>query len=184
MNDDLSDTITPKSDQLNYDDLIGGPITVTVTAVKRGVEEQPVSVEITDHRPYKPCKSMRRVLITAWGAKGAAWVGRSMTLYGDPAVKFGGVEVGGIRISHLSHIDKPLTVKLTTTRAKRAPFIVEPLAVEESRADKCRAFLAAHGKQESRAVDLIGKALTDADPADFRRIAEWVADDRAARDGN
>ena len=39
----------------------------------------------------------------------------------------GGATVGGIRISHLSHIAKPLTLSLTTTRGKRAPVTVQPL---------------------------------------------------------
>jgi hypothetical protein len=51
-----------------------------------------------------------------------------MTLYRDPAVKFGGMDVGGIRVSHLSHIDKPLSVALTVSRGKRAPYVVQPLA--------------------------------------------------------
>jgi hypothetical protein len=53
-----------------------------------------------------------------------------MTLYRDPTVKFGGFETGGIRISHLSHIDKPTTMALTATRASRKPFTVQPLKME------------------------------------------------------
>ncbi|NKU61704.1 hypothetical protein GS891_00190 [Rhodococcus hoagii] len=49
-----------------------------------------------------------------------------MTLYRDPAVRFGGQDVGGIRVSHLSHIDKRLTLALTVTRGRRAPYVVEP----------------------------------------------------------
>ena len=130
MNDDsLQDTIIPKSDQLNADDLLCGPITVTVESVKRGDKEQPVHIGIgKDRQPYKPCKSMRRVLIAAWGDKGADWVGRSMTLYCDPSVSFGGVKVGGIRISHLSHIESDRTLMLTTARGKRAEFHVKRLA--------------------------------------------------------
>jgi hypothetical protein len=79
-------------------------------------------------RPFKPCKSMRRVLIAAWGDKGRDWMGKSMTLYGDNGVRFGGVEVGGIRISHVSGISEPLTLKLTTTRSKRSEYTVQPLA--------------------------------------------------------
>jgi hypothetical protein len=51
-----------------------------------------------------------------------------MTLYRDPAVRFGGSEVGGIRVSHLSDIEKRIQVALTVTRGKRQPFIIEPLA--------------------------------------------------------
>jgi len=124
----LQDTIVPKSDQLNADDLIIGPITVKVECVKRSSSpEQPIDICITGHRPFRPCKSMRRVLISVWGDKGSEWVGKSMTLYRDPAVKYGGVEVGGIRISHVSGIDEEIKLALTTTRAKRSLYKVLPL---------------------------------------------------------
>lgn len=125
---DLSETLAPKSDQVQADDLIAGPRTVTVTEVRKGSPEQPVDVFLAEFdRPYRPGKSMRRVLVAAWGAEASAYVGRRMTIFNDPAVKWGGVAVGGVRISHLSHIDKPLSIALTVTRGKRAPFTVQPL---------------------------------------------------------
>src|SRR3546814_11851042 len=36
-----------------------------------------------------------------------------------PILKFGGEEVGGIRISHLSHIDKDIAIVLTATRGRK-----------------------------------------------------------------
>jgi hypothetical protein len=125
----LRDTIVPKSDQLNADDLLTGPMTVTITEVRRGDKDQPVAIGIVGHQPYKPCKSMRRVLISAWGDDGRAWAGRKMTLYCDPNVMFGGVKVGGIRISHLSHIDNDMQMSLTATRGKKAPYLVKVLSV-------------------------------------------------------
>ncbi len=130
---DITETLAPKSDQLNADDLMAGPRTVTITGVSRGDPDQPVNVataEFGDGRPFKPCKSMRRVMVAAWGVDAAAYVGRRMTLYREDKVRFGGSEVGGIRISHMSHIDKRLTLALTITRGKRAPFTVEPLTDE------------------------------------------------------
>jgi hypothetical protein len=41
---------------------------------------------------------------------------------------FGGKAVGGIEIEAMSHIDKPLSIALTVTRGKRAPYVVQPLA--------------------------------------------------------
>jgi hypothetical protein len=70
---------------------------------------------------------MRRVLVAAWGADADKYVGRRLRLYGDPDVKFGGSTVGGIKISHLSHIEKRMTLSLTATKGKRAPHTVEPL---------------------------------------------------------
>lgn len=126
---DITASTAPKSDQQNYDDYIAGPKTVTVSEVKRGSAEQPVEVHLVEFpgRPFKPSKSMRRVLVACWGPEASKYAGRRITLYGDPTIKFGGIAVGGIRISHLSDIDKPLTLALTVKRGSRAPFIVQPL---------------------------------------------------------
>ena len=131
---DISRTIAPKSDQLNADDLIAGQKTITVTAVKLVAEDQPVAIyfEGDGGKPYKPCKSMRRVLIKSWGPNGAAYVGRSMTLFLDEQVRFGGAAVGGIRISHLTGIDKPVSMALTATRGTKKAYTVQPLKVAES----------------------------------------------------
>lgn len=125
----LSESIVPKSDQLNAEDLLAGPRTVTIEKVTAGTSEQPVNVHLveTPGRPYRPSKTMRRVMVACWGSDAALYVGRRMTLYRDPSVKFGGMAVGGIKISHLSHIDKRTTLALTETRGKRAPHVVEPL---------------------------------------------------------
>ncbi len=131
---DMASAIVPKSDQLNADDLIAGPITITVTGVSvRGGQEQPVSISFDgdNGKPYKPCKSMCRVMVNAWGPDSKNYVGRSMTLYRDASVKWGGLDVGGIRISHLSDIDGPMTMALTATRSSRKPFTVKPLAAAE-----------------------------------------------------
>lgn len=128
----LNSTIIPKSDQLNADDLIGSELTIRITGVDAGTAEQPVSIHYEGEkgRPYKPSKSMRRVLVSIWGAEADAYVGRRLTLYRDPMIKFGGDAVGGIRISHASHISQPVQIALTETRGKRKPFRVEPLADE------------------------------------------------------
>lgn len=127
---DLSQTIIPRSDQTNADDLISGPRTIRVTSVSRGSEEQPVVIhyEGDNGRPYKPGLSMRRVLITFWGSESSSYVGRRMTLFRDPLVRFGSDDVGGIRISHIEGITKPEQVALTVTRGKRKPYIVKPLS--------------------------------------------------------
>jgi hypothetical protein len=129
----LTDTITPKSDQLNADDLIAGPITIKVTGVKKyedgGRKKAAISYEGDNGKPYKPCVSMMRVLVTAWSATGSDYIGRSMTLYRDDSVVYGGIAVGGIRISHLSHIDKDLTMALTVSSTSRKLYTVKVLAV-------------------------------------------------------
>lgn len=121
-------SIVPKSDQLNADDLITGPITVTITKVRRGDREQPITVEIEGHRPYKPCKSMRRVLVAVYTDDPSKWIGQRITLYCDPTVMWGGVKVGGIRISHMTGLDAPRPFLLTTTRGKKADVTIYPIA--------------------------------------------------------
>lgn len=133
-NPDMLKTIEPKTDQANFDDFLSGSTkTIKVTKVSAGDGEQPVIInfEGDNGKPYKPGKSMRRVLVHVWGKDAANYVGRSMTLYGDPKVKFGGLEVGGIRISHMSHITEPMTMALTAARALKKPFTVKPLIVAE-----------------------------------------------------
>lgn len=127
MNVNVGATIAPKSDQLNADDLIAGPMTVRIESVTHGNADCPIAVRLEGKLPYYPCKSMRRVLVAAWGENGAAYAGRSMTLYRDPDVKYGGIKVGGIRISHLSDIGADMHMALTVTRGKRAEYIVRKL---------------------------------------------------------
>ncbi|MFH5879784.1 hypothetical protein [Arthrobacter sp. NA-172] len=126
---DLTKTIVPKSDQLNSDDLVTGPVTVTITEVRAGNAEQPVSILLAEFpgRPYKPSKSMRRVLVQGWGSDGDAYTDRRLTLFRNPEIKFGGDQVGGIEIAAMSHIPKRLSVSLMVTRGKRKPFSVDPL---------------------------------------------------------
>ena len=150
---DLSQTVAPKSDQMNADDLIAGPRTITIRRVTADPSspEQPVAVYFDgdNNKPYKPCKSMRRVMIAAWGADGAQYPGRSMTLYRDPSVQFGGMQVGGIRISHMSHIDRDLTMALTVTKAKRAGYTVRKLEAPKPAAIPADAMQAANAGAEA-----------------------------------
>jgi len=130
---DLRSTIIPKSDQLNSEQLLAGPIDITVTDVRIGsTAEQPISVHYEGEagRPYKPCKTMRKALIFAWGPDGREWIGRSMTLFCDPQVKFGGDEVGGIRISAMSDIERDVQLSLTATRGKKALHTIKRLQVQ------------------------------------------------------
>lgn len=127
----LTTTIVPKSDQLNSEQLLSAPMTITVSDVRIGNSEQPLIIDFegSGGRPYKPCKTMRKLLVFAWGEDGNKWIGRSMTLFNKPDVKFGGVSVGGIRISHLSHIESEIKVSLTSTRGKKEPHLIKPLLV-------------------------------------------------------
>ena len=127
----MSGVITPKSDQINADDLIAGPMTITIEEVQiTGGQEQPVSIFFQgSKKAYRPCKSMCRVLVAAWGPDAKKYTGKSLTLFRDSTVKWAGMEVGGIRISYMSHMEAPLSMALTASKGKRAAYIVRPLAV-------------------------------------------------------
>lgn len=118
---DVSDTIQAKSDQLNAVDLVGEPITVTITSVsKTNSPDQPLTVHFQgdNGRPFKPSKTCRRILVHAWGNDANAWIGKRMTLYCDPKVRWAGQEIGGVRISHMSGIGKTLNLQLPVSRGK------------------------------------------------------------------
>jgi hypothetical protein len=139
---DLRPTIVPKSDQLNAEQLLSGPITILVTSVDvTEGGEQPVSVHYAgeDGRPWKPCKTMRKVLVHAWGRDGRGWVGKTARLYNDTAVRFGSDTVGGIRISHLSDIERAIDVSLATTRGKKSKYHIDKLADDAMAAIKSSA---------------------------------------------
>ena len=176
---DLTETVAPKSDQQNYDDYAGGVVrTVTVTEVRRGSEEQPVEIHVAEHpgRPYKPSKSMRRVLIAAWGSDASTYVGRRLQLVGDPTVKFGGQTLGGIKIAALSDIAKPIRVSLTVTKGKRAPHTVDPLPDLDPTAARIAAL-----KAEWKTANPERQAEIVAEVARLNAPAEQTAGEESAR---
>lgn len=168
---DLTQSIVPKSDQINAEDLLTGPRTFTIEKVEAGSAEQPVNIHLVElpGRPYRPSKSMLRVLVSAWGAEANTYAGHRLTLFRNPEIRFGGSAVGGLEISHLSHLPKRLTVSLMVTRGKRKPFTVEPLTEPKSTAKR----------------DFLGEAKAADGDMDLLR-ALWIdaneAGDTAARD--
>jgi len=125
---DISDTLAPDSTQLDAVDLLGGPRIFTVKSVSRLGGDQPVAIELVEFdRPWKPGKSMRRVIAAAWGTDASIYPGRRVELYCNPDVSFGKDKVGGTRIKRISHIDKPLSVPLLVSRGKSAVYKVDPL---------------------------------------------------------
>jgi hypothetical protein len=180
---DMSQVIIPKSDQINADTLLAGPITIKISnvVIEPGTE-QPVSISFDgdDGRPYKPCKSMRKVMVLLWGKDANEYVGRSMTLYNDPKVTWGDMTVGGIRISHMSNIDAVATMALTATRRSKKPFTVRPLVSSKAETSP------APDKAAEGVRDLIDR-IQDADQAtltvltmDTRIVTQraWLATNR------
>lgn len=137
----IEDTLAPNGDQLNAIELIAGPRIFTVERVSKGNAEQPVNVHLAEFpRPWRPGKSMRRVLAACWGVDASEWVGRRVELFCDTEVVFGGKAVGGTRVKRLSHIDKAQKIPLLVTRGKSAIYVVDPLpdAPAPSEADRLR----------------------------------------------
>lgn len=134
---DLSQTVIPKSDQINFEDVQSQSITAVIKSVRRGNAEQPVFIDLVgyDGRPYKPSKSMRRVLIDGWGSDGHSWPGKSLTISGDPSVKFGGVAVGGIKVTAMSDIDGDFSLMLSVSRGRRQEHRVRKLEVQKKITD-------------------------------------------------
>lgn len=126
---DLSKAIEAKSDQMNAID-VTTPEVVTIAEVRPGDKDQPVWIVTAEHpgKPWKPSKTGLRMLVTAWGTTdGNQYVGRRVELFNDPSVTWAGEAVGGIRVSAVSHIDKPVKVSLPVSRGKRKSYTIKPL---------------------------------------------------------
>lgn len=117
------------SQQINADDVLSRPVTVTVTGASEGTSEQPVFVSVAEvqGKTYRPSLTMRKVLGAIWGDETDAWIGRRMTLFRNPEIKFGGATVGGLEISHMSGIDRPVEVSVLEKRGKRKTCTIQPL---------------------------------------------------------
>lgn len=152
-------TIEKKTDQLNYEDFLGGVTRiVTIAGVKKGTKEQQYDIELEgDTRVWRPAVTVLKLLVQAWGDDATTWVGHMASLYGDPDVMFGREKVGGIRVSHLSHIDKPVSASLTETRGKRKVHTVQPLA----RVDMLRAEWQHANPERKKAIEAEVATLSD-----------------------
>lgn len=177
----LRSTIVPKSDQLNFEDLLTGPRTIRISDVRPGNDEQPIIIHYDGDQghPYKPNKTYRKVLIFAWGEDGRQWIGRSMTLFGDPTVKWGGAEVGGIAISHLSDIPRPINISLTATRGKRVKHEIKVLDVAPNvkLGDVLKTIHNASNKQTMEYAKNMAMALTNEEDV---RVAQDAYKNRVA----
>lgn len=164
---DVSATTIAKTDQINADDLLSGPIEVTVTGVivRRG-DRQPVDIRTaeTPGRVYRPCLTMRRVLVAAWGPDGATWIGRRIRLYRDDTVRFD-QQPGGIRISHLSDHPESATYSLQETRGKRRTWTIHRLPDDALTDEAIDAYLTSIGKP----------AISSLTGPDREKADAWVA---------
>lgn len=152
-------SIVPRSDQLNAEDLLMGPINVEIKGVRRGTKEQPIFIDLVGYdRSYRPCKTCRRILIATCSDDPKKWVGQQMTLFCDPTVLWAGVKVGGIRISHLSGLTETKTFLLTISRGKREECKIQPLQAILDKLPKYTDILGWNGlADEKRAGAILNK---------------------------
>jgi hypothetical protein len=168
---DLTESIAPKSDQLDAVDLLSGPRSFTIERVSKNNVEQPFNFHLAEFpRVWRPGKSMRRVIVAAWGPDATKYAGQRITLYCDPAVEFGGAAVGGTRISHMTGIDKPLSVPLLIKRGKSAMFTVKPLK------DAPRPAQNSGNQIPANVVTQAEKAIADGNLAEY---INWLTDQGA-----
>jgi len=124
-----------KSDQLNSCDIMGGSLVSKIVDVKAGSADQPVAIVIDSWpQPWKPSKTSLRVLCACWGNDPSQWIGRYAVLYCDETVTWGGEAIGGIRASHLSHIDGTKKVAVNIKKGKKGVQTVEPYYPQHSQA--------------------------------------------------
>jgi hypothetical protein len=123
-------TIKKKTDQLNYEDFLGGVTrTFTIAGYRELSGEQNYEISLAeDTRYWRPPTTDMKKMVALWGDESDVWVGRRVTLAGDPEVMMAGQKVGGIRLTHMSDIGpKPVSMSLTVTRGKKRTFTVQPL---------------------------------------------------------
>lgn len=157
---DIRAATKPKSDQLNYETFLTGSQTFTVSKVTPGDRDHPVFIHMNEcpATPYKPSKGMLKCIAQpdGWGDKSSQWVGKSITLYGDPTVIYGGVEVGGIKVAALSDINGDYETLISARRGVRKPHLIKKIVIQMYDEQKFVANLPAWLKLIAE-----GKATTD-----------------------
>jgi len=132
----LLEAAAPKSDQLNACDFLVEPKTYTIKdVVVKKDGEQRVSVFFEGCKlPWKPCKSMLRVMMVVWDSYDSKdFIGKRLTLYNDEKVMWAGVAVGGIRISHMSGLSSERAISLRATKKATISYTVKPLVEAKSK---------------------------------------------------
>ena len=130
---DVTQATQARSDQTNADDLIAGPLTVTITGEDFDASrEQPLWLYLDNdqERPWKPCKTVIRLLVCLYGKESTDYIGKRLTIYRDSEVTYGGSKLGGIRISHASGIAETRRYMLAKTRGKKQEHVIQPLTDE------------------------------------------------------
>ena len=186
---DIMDCIEGKIDHMTISD-VPSPIDVRILSVRKSNpadpdDGRPVDIFLEGRKlPFRPCLTMRRLLAAMWGSsKNGAYEGRTMRLYVDQDVTFGGQKVGGIRISHASDLPdgKPVKTFLSLGRKRKGAIVVQPLSENKSEdkpADKPAP--AASWKLQDFDLRYDGDAGTiEAKKALFRIVKDLLTDTQA-----
>ena len=136
---DIDAVTASTADQLCGDDLLSGSRDIRINAVSsfaddKGKLRATLRYDGDNGKPFIPAKTCARIMVALWGKHTSAWVGKTLTVYRDPEVMFGGAKIGGVRISHASDINETLKIMLATKRGKKDTFIVKPLATQQRQA--------------------------------------------------
>jgi hypothetical protein len=131
---DVSHTVKTKSDQLNADDLVAGDLMVQIEGVNVANDpQQPVHIFYygCEGKPFKPCLTVRKILVSLWGKDANLWAGRWLNLYVDKTVSYGSQKnIGGIRVNAMSHIQNAATLTLAVRRGAKQEFRIQPINLE------------------------------------------------------
>lgn len=157
-----------KGDRINFEDFIMGSQDFTITKLGRKIDGgQPrllMFFEGREETPYWVSKGMVKCLSSpdGWGnSEFSEWVGRKVRLFGEPSVMYAGKELGGVRISHISHIHAQYSTKITERRGVRIDYTIMPLTDEmypSSRFDaNLPAWLAAIAAGKATADQILAK---------------------------
>jgi hypothetical protein len=154
---DIAPFVAAESDRITADDLIAGPRTFTIERIEgtmaEGKKRMVVHLADSPGKPFMPCKGMVRLLGQLWGPDAAKWVGRGITLFRDPDVRFGADLTGGVRIAAVTHIDRAQPIAVRASQKKVKSYKVEPLKAPAPAADKA-------AEWAQKRLEAIGRADT------------------------
>jgi len=179
----LMQALAPKSDQLNADDLIVANKVIKFTKVLVNLQSEAQKVivhyENDQGKPWKPSKSMGRVLAEILGADFAAWEGQQIELFKNKEITFGKEKCGGIQIAAMGALKNAVTVMITTKRAVKSKITILPLLVAPEQSKKSNPALREIATALQKASAL-GVAALNAEaaliPEQFRsEMIDWLA---------
>lgn len=175
---------------------VGTGVTYTMDRVEfrkigdRGKEKMRPVIKLKESDlDWVTCKTTLLCVEAMFGRSPRNWVGKQITLFWDPKVKFGKETVGGVRVAGAPGIkDMTVTVKLPKKADQKIPLkntAPEPSrSIEDERAEFLEHMQEAHGITEAM-IDVFlkphGQTVKDQKPAGLRTLANRVEQIKAAQ---